>query len=86
MPIIDLVLQGVGLMLAGMGIVFGFLLILVGTLCSASFILQRFFPETDAGNNVQAAGTNSANSGSCLGDRKLIAVISAALGRYRADQ
>ena len=76
MPVIDLLLQGVGLMLAGMSIVFGFLLVLVGTLCVASKTLQKIFPDDYAKDNDKKP---------CIADQKLIAVISAALGRYRAD-
>ena len=77
----SLVLQGVELMLLGMGIVFGFLTLLVFTLRGMSLLADRF-DASDIGQTVAAAPASSDLSD----DRQLVAVISAAVARYRADR
>lgn len=79
MPIADLMMTGLQLMLLGMGIVFGFLILLVFTLKLMSWLAGRF-PTTEAPASVPAPAQPAA------ADTPLIAVISAAIARYRADR
>lgn len=76
----NLVLQGVELMLLGMGIVFSFLTLLVFTLRGMSLLADRF----DVSDMTQP-GAVSATPVGVSDDRQLAAVISAAVARYRAD-
>ena len=75
----DLVMQGVELMLLGMGIVFGFLTLLVFTLRGMSLLADRLDTSEP---EVQPAPVpiNVAEN------RELVAVISVAVARYRADR
>lgn len=77
MPISDLMMTGLQLMLLGMGIVFGFLIVLVIALKVMSWFAGRF-PATEAPAPVAAATQTLAP------DTTVIAVISAAVARYRA--
>jgi len=76
----DLVLQGLELMLLGMGIVFGFLTVLVFTLRGMSWLADRLDSGEAAQSAVAAAPINVSDN------RQLVAVISAAVARYRADR
>ena len=76
----DLVLQGVELMLLGMGIVFGFLILLVFTLRGMSLLADRLDTSEVTPQSVAAAPIDVSD------DQKLIAVISAAVARYRAQR
>jgi oxaloacetate decarboxylase gamma subunit len=88
-PVTDLLLEGVRLMLIGMGIVFVFLLLLVGLLRALSQAVQRWAPATPpaplavtgAGPapDPSRAGVNTGLPG------ELLAVIAAAVSRYRQD-
>ena len=75
----NLVIQGVELMLLGMGIVFGFLSILVFTLRGMSLLAGRLDgtpePEVVAQFPIDVSD-----------NRQLVAVISAAVARYRASR
>ncbi len=75
----NLVLQGVELMLLGMGIVFGFLTALVFTLRGMSMLADRL----DSTAVVQAAAAAPVDVSD---NRQLVAVISAAVARYRAQR
>ena len=77
----NLVLQGVELMLLGMGIVFGFLTLLVFTLRGMSLLADRL----DV-SDVAQPGAAAATPADLSDDRQLMAVISAAVARYRADR
>ena len=78
MPVSDLLVNGVELMLLGMGIVFVFLLILVLALNVMSRISFYFDnPEDDLAVKSQQTLRKPDNTA-------LIAVISAAVSRYRA--
>ena len=79
MPIKDLLMTGVELMLLGMGIVFGFLILLVFTVKGMSWIAGRFLTQ-------EQPATVSAAPQPVAADTTLIAVISAAVARYRADR
>jgi oxaloacetate decarboxylase gamma subunit len=72
----DLVLQGVELMLLGMGIVFGFLTALVFTLRGMSLLADWL----DSGEVAQPAVPVPIDVSD---NRQLVAVISAAVARYR---
>lgn len=78
MPISDLLINGFELMLLGMGIVFSFLLFLVLALNVMSRISMFFDeePETEPVNTAKAASKPE--------NTALIAVISAAISRYRS--
>ena len=76
----NLVQQGVELMLYGMGTVFTFLVLLIIATSLMSFLLQRFVkPGPTAVAPAQA--NNNKTSGD---DEQLIAVISAAIHKYRS--
>lgn len=72
----NLLFQGVELMLLGMGIVFGFLTVLVFTLRGMSRLAARL---DDTPALVEAPAPLNVSD-----NRQLIAVISAAIARYRA--
>lgn len=73
----NLLLQGFELLLLGMGIVFGFLTILVVTLRGMSSLAARLAPATE---HVLDGATPVTVSD----DRRIIAAISVAVARYRA--
>ena len=75
----DLVLQGVELMLLGMGIVFSFLTVLVFTLRGMSWLADRL----DSGVAAESAAAAPINVSD---NRQLVAVIAAAVARYRAQR
>jgi len=75
----NLVLQGVELMLLGMGIVFSFLTILVFTLRGMSWLADRL----DSGVAAESAAAAPINVSD---NRQLVAVIAAAVARYRAQR
>ncbi|WMS87962.1 OadG family protein [Pleionea litopenaei] len=66
-------LEGLSLMLIGMGTVFAFLTLLVIFITLASSIITRFFPEQTSEGSASEAQT----------DHELLAVISAAIHRFR---
>ena len=73
MPTIDLILSGFDLMLLGMGVVFGFLIILV------------YSKMADSGQEIQEHKPVTPIIQSSAGSKvELVAVISAAISRYRA--
>lgn len=80
MPFADQMLAGLNLLFLGMGTVFFFLIILVFTLRGMSALaraLDGAMPETPAAAGPQPAATPT--------DGHLVAVISAAVARYRAN-
>ena len=74
----NLMQQGVELMLFGMGTVFLFLAVLIVATTLMSFLIQRFFPAKPL--LVPAA----VNSGAATNDDQLIAVIGAAIHKFRS--
>lgn len=79
MPLPDLLTIGVELMLLGMGIVFGFLIILVGALKVMSAAAGRLAP-------VAAPEPPAVKGRPSGADETTIAVISAAVSRYRSSR
>jgi oxaloacetate decarboxylase gamma subunit len=75
----SLLVQGVELMLLGMGIVFGFLTILVFTLRGMSLLADRL----DDTPEIPLAAPVPINVSD---NRQLVAVIAAAVSRYRASR
>jgi oxaloacetate decarboxylase gamma subunit len=74
----QLLLQGFELLLLGMGIVFGFLILLVFMLRAMSGLAARFGPEESAPPVLPAVESTT-------DDGALIAAISIAVDRYRAS-
>jgi len=84
MPVTELLLEGLRLMVIGMGIVFTFLLLLVAVLRLMSSAVSRFAPVHPVLSGAAAGGAPHATD--AMQDGELIAVISAAIVRYRANQ
>jgi len=82
MPFVDLMLVGLKLMLLGMGIVFGFLILLVFALRGMSMLANWLAPETEA---PVVAGIRPAVPTGQTHDEELVAVISAAVTRFRSN-
>jgi oxaloacetate decarboxylase gamma subunit len=78
MPISEQLLQGVELMLLGMGIVFTFLMVLVVVMTGMSRMAQAI----DASKPQVASGPKAAAPGASEAD--IVAAISAAISRYRS--
>ena len=79
--VVDLLVEGLWLMGIGMGIVFSFLLILVGTLHLMSKAVARWAPEDALPGTVATAAHTAAER--AAGDDRLIAVITAAIHEHR---
>lgn len=71
---------GLELMIIGMGIVFLFLMTLILTANAMSKLIQRFYPETE----TTTANTTAVSTGAT--DAKVIAAITVAVQRYRAEK
>lgn len=80
MTVPDLLVEGLRLMVIGMGIVFSFLLLLVGVLRLMSAAVVRLSPDAS-----RLPVDASADEGEVT-DAGVIAVISAAVARYRRDR
>lgn len=81
MPESSLIAESLSLMAIGMGIVFSFLLLLVVLLRAMSWIAERLsqgFPEAPPAPATAAGGAADQSS-----NEELIAVIGAAVARYR---
>ena len=74
----DLLMDGLRLMAIGMGIVFAFLLLLVGVMRAMSAVAMRVAPEPGlaAADRIRGVAEEQADS-------ELVAVITAAVARYR---
>lgn len=84
MPITDMLLSGVSLMFVGMGIVFIFLLVLVFAMKGMSLLAALISERQGSAEALTypTGGVAAQGQGNVRGD--LIAVISAAVSRYRA--
>jgi oxaloacetate decarboxylase gamma subunit len=80
MSVADLLLEGVKLMVLGMGTVFMFLMLLVVAMTGMSRLARILAPEE---TSVVPAAQTATGSGS-REDKELVAVISAAVRHYRA--
>lgn len=78
----DLFAQGFELMLIGMGVVFAFLLLLVGMVSLMSRLVARFAPDAEPAPARPAAP--AATSPAAAVDRRTLAVIREAVARHRA--
>ena len=81
MPTSDLMLEGLTLMVFGMGFVFTFLTLLVFATKIMSATVLRFTPVEDV--PVKAPLTMVSPSQQVVNDSQLMAVLSAAVHRYR---
>jgi oxaloacetate decarboxylase (Na+ extruding) subunit gamma len=77
--VVDLLVEGLWLMGIGLGIVFSFLLILVGTLVLMSKAVARWAPE----ERFPAPPAVDYPTGQVTNDDRLIAVITAAVHAHR---
>ena len=82
MAVTDLMLDGINLLLLGMGTVFVFLALLVGAMSLMSRLAARLSPEPQP---VPPTAPIPQPKGAG-GDDEVIAVISAAISRYRSGQ
>ena len=83
MPITDMLMSGVSLMVVGMGIVFVFLLTLVFAMKGMSMMASLISERQGSAETLTYPSAGAAQDpGGVRGD--LIAVISAAVSRYRA--
>lgn len=71
----NLILEGFKFMGLGMGTVFLFLIIMIGSMNLMSYIIHRFFPEPQA--------TEPAPAASQPDNKKVIAAITAAIAHHR---
>ena len=81
MPITDLLIEGLYLMLLGMGIVFTFLTLLVGAMKLMSQIAQHLAVEP----LVETPAVVPQSHPQLDQSQELVAVISAAISRYRKN-
>ena len=83
MDIMELLQQGLTIMVLGMGTVFAFLALLVVSVTQmsrlAQWLDQRFPPETEPAASPSPAATADPNE-------EILAVIGAAIHRYRANR
>ena len=80
----DLLLEGVNLMLFGMGFVFLFLTSLVGVTSTMSKVVTRFFPDPLLAAPAPGAAASAATAAS--DDTELVAAITAAIKMHRDKQ
>ncbi len=81
MPTFDLILSGINLMLIGMGVVFSFLILLVFSMFGMSRLAMLTDEQTQAYENRSITPIVNASAGSRV---ELVAVITAAIARFRA--
>ena len=77
----ELMSNAIDLMVVGMGFVFVFLVILVVVTTIMSKLVMKFAPPPEP---VAPAASNS-NAGNASNDAQLLAVLSAAVAKYRSD-
>jgi oxaloacetate decarboxylase (Na+ extruding) subunit gamma len=78
MPVTEMLLDGSSLLVLGMGIVFSFLLLLVGTLNLTARLIRRMEGEPPAAAIVGGAPGEAGEAG------EVVAAIGAAIAFYRA--
>ena len=71
----NLILEGFKFMGLGMGTVFLFLIIMIGSMNLMSYIIHRFFPEPQASVSAPEASQQD--------NKKIIAAITAAISYHR---
>ncbi|WNK19881.1 OadG family protein [Halomonas piscis] len=81
----QLVSESLALMAAGMGFVVVFLTVLVMITTLMSRVIRRLFPEPPPGPAASASPQAAAERAPAREDEQLIAVLSAAVHRYRRD-
>ncbi len=84
MGVSDLVMEGLNLMLLGMGIVFSFLVMLIFALLGMSRLASFFTGPEEAGSKRVATAPEASIPGTA--NDELIAVIGAAVARFRATR
>ena len=72
----NLILEGFKFMGLGMGTVFLFLIVMIGSMNLMSYIIHRFFPEPQASESAPSAAPQQDN-------KKIIAAITAAIAHHR---
>jgi len=77
----ELMSNAIDLMVAGMGFVFVFLVILVFVTTIMSKLVMKYAPAPEP---VAPSASNS-NAGNASNDAQLLAVLSAAVAKYRSD-
>jgi oxaloacetate decarboxylase gamma subunit len=82
----DIVSQGIELMVFGMGTVVLFLALLVVATTAMSRVLLRYFPEPELEAAVPVPDHPVKRSSQPGDDPQLVAVVSAAIQRYRASR
>lgn len=80
MEVTDLLMDSLRLLVVGMAIVFAFLLLLVGVMRAMSAAVMRLAPQP------QVAAADREQSTGDAGEGELIAVITAAVARFRRDR
>ena len=85
MPVSELLMEGVRLMLLGMGIVFTFLIVLVFALYGMSRVAAVIERRRGA-PSLPAAAEGTPHPVDHVADGELIAVIGAAIARYRSTR
>ena len=81
---VDIVDQGVELMVYGMGTVVVFLTLLILVTTLMSWFIGRFFPEADI--PVISSSQASASQAQSVDQSRLIAIITAAIHQHRAGK
>jgi oxaloacetate decarboxylase gamma subunit len=71
----NLILEGFKFMGLGMGTVFLFLIIMIGSMNIMSYIIHKFFPEPQVSESASAAPQQD--------NKKIIAAITAAIAHHR---
>ena len=82
----DIVGQGVELMVYGLGTVVVFLVLLIVATNTMSRLVARYFPEPEPEQAVARPARRAAGSPRPENDPQLVAAISAAIHRHRANR
>jgi len=73
----NLILEGFKFMGLGMGTVFLFLIVMIGSMNLMTYIIHRFFPEPQASESAPTSATSQQDN------KKVIAAITAAIAHHR---